>query len=231
MAFCKDNLILENKPYSKVMYLKRKLVISAIGILALTVLTSCGNSTSTESANGNKSDETKLSKVGQDEFTEALDKVKVSQDEFVGNFEIVPQNTKATKVGTAILLVRLSLVKKDADSKWILRFLTGYGGDDWMFHTQLNIKSSTGTLNVDIDSNLRDDQVESTYVSEIASYTPNDRESVQMCKIIGGEDIKFRLRGVSGKVKQVLGLMTEKDKVANLAMCTLYAGLQQGFNI
>ena len=195
------------------------------------MLTSCANSSPSGSSETNQIEAFDLPEVSQGEFTIALDKARIVRDEFVGNYEILTQNTKLTKVGTSLMGIYLTVTREDSDSEWILRFLIAYSGDDWMFHEQFNIKSSNGILNVDIDRTTRDDQVESSYVSEISEYTPNDLEAAQMCQILEGEDPKFRIRGSRGEIKSLVGIMTEQSKIANLAMCSVYAGLKQGFRI
>ncbi len=128
--------------------------------------------------------------------------------------------------------ITLAILREDSQSEWYPDFIIAYAGADWMFHDEFNLKSKAGILNLKIDSNLRDDQTESGgYVSEISEYRPTDDEVSKFCKIMAGQDSKFRIRGSRGAVKELLGSVANDGKVGNLEICTIYAGLKQGFRI
>jgi hypothetical protein len=198
-------------------------------------LSACGlgsNSSSTKNDSDSPSKvENTFAKVSKTEFDSALQNVDITRDEFKGNFEIVGKGSTTVKVGNSIISLSLSLTREDSNSDWQGVLLSGYGGLDWMFHNEWNLKSDKGILNVDINSNIRDDQVESGFVSEIALYDPSQEEIIKFCEITSGTNVKFRLRGSSGNVKDVTGEMTQSALDDARDICNIYSGLKQGFEI
>lgn len=214
------------------MSFSKRMCILALGAMAAVLLSSCGDTSSSGTAAAGKSEETEFSKISQDEFTRTLNLVDVSKDEFTGNYEIGMKNNDLTTIGNSLMGISMAILREDSKSEWYPDFIIAYAGTDWMFHDEFNLKSDAGILNLDIDSKMRDDQVqEGGYVSEISEYVPNDSEVSLFCKIVEGQDPKFRVRGSRGAVNELVGSFTNAAKVGNLQICTIYAGLKQGLKI
>ena len=211
------------------------LIILNMATLLTFSLTACGlgdNSSSTKNGSGSQGIvKNSFAKVSKTEFDSALQTVDVTMDEFQGNYEVVGKGNTTAKVGNSIISVGLSLQRADASSEWQVVFVSGYAGLDWMFHNEWNLKSSKGILNVDISSNIRDDQVKTGFVSEIAIYDPRQDEIAKFCEITSGTEVRFRLRGSSGNVKDVTSEMPQSALKDARNLCVIYSGLKQGFEI
>jgi hypothetical protein len=160
-------------------------------------------------------------------FQKALNQVQVAQDEFLGNYEIFAypsvDNWTFGEEDDHFEL-SLNLTKKDTKSKWQFTMTAFYWGEDWIFHNEVNLKSSKGILNLKTFSVSRD--VEDGQVYEFAARPLTTSERLKFCKIIGGSNVTFRLRGNSG---DVTGMMQDSAISNNSSLCTVYQGLLQGY--
>jgi hypothetical protein len=167
--------------------------------------------------------------VSKNAFKEALNQLEVYQDEFVGNYEIFGYPNSdywSYDAYDNYYDVSLNLVKKDEKSKWRVVMMTFYSGEDWIFHNELNLKSSKGKLNLKIPSASRD--VDDGRVSESGALFLTNSQRLNYCKIISGDDVTFRLRGNKGSVE---GLLLDGSIAYSLALCTVYQGLLQGYKL
>ena len=160
-------------------------------------------------------------------FEDALSQLEVFQDEFVGNFEIYgnPNSDYWTQDEEGNYFdLSLDLVKKDKKSKWKVMMLTFYSGEDWIFHNEMNLKSSKGKLNLSVSNVDRD--VDDGSVSESGAIILTNTQRLSYCKIMSGNNVTFRLRGNGG---DVVGDVQDGSISYNLALCTVYQGLLQGY--
>jgi hypothetical protein len=167
------------------------------------------------------------SAISKSAFQDALSQLEVSQDEFVGNYEIFgnPNTDYWTQDEDGNYFdLSVDLTKKDSKSKWKFVMVSYYSGENWIFHNEMNLKSSKGKLNLKIPSVSRD--VDSGNVSETGALTLTNSQISSFCKIMSGNDVTFRLRGNSGSVT---GAIQDGSISYNLALCTVYQGLLQGF--
>ena len=212
-----------------------KLVILSLATLIALSLTACGlggkSSGTTKGSESQGQAKDALVKVSKEEFNSVLQNVDVIRDEFKGNYEVFGKGDITVNVGTSIISLSLSLSREDSSSDWQPVFASAYAGVDWMFHNEWNLKSNKGILNVGISSNIRDDQVQSGYVTEIATYDATQDEMNKFCEITSGTEVKFRLRGSSGNVKEVTAEMTQDGLKDAKDLCVIYSGLKQGFII
>jgi hypothetical protein len=165
--------------------------------------------------------------VSQTVFQEALSQVKVTQDEFVGNYEIFAYGSVdnwTLDEEDNYFDLSLNLTKKDKKSKWKFTMTSFYWGEDWIFHNEVNLKSSKGTLN--LKTLLVSKDVDDGKVTEFGARSLTTSERLRFCKIIGGSNVTFRLRGNSG---DVTGMMQDSAILNNLSLCTVYLGLLQGY--
>ena len=165
--------------------------------------------------------------ISKTAFEDALSQVKVFQDEFVGNYEIYgyPNSDYWTQDEERNSFdLSLDLVKKNKKSKWEFMMITFYSGEDWIFHDEINLKSSKGKLNLSVTNVGRD--VDDGYVSENGARVLTNSQRLSYCKIISGDNVTFRLRGKGGSVT---GDMQDGSISYNLALCTVYQGLLQGY--
>ena len=88
----------------------------------------------------------------------------------------------------------------------------------------MNLKSSKGILN--FKTFLVDKDVDDGKVTEFAARSLTTSERLKFCKIIGGSNVTFRLRGNSG---DVTGMMQDSAISNNSSLCTVYQGLLQGY--
>ena len=160
-------------------------------------------------------------------FEDALSQLEVFQDEFVGNFEIYgnPNSDYWTQDEEGNYFdLSLDLVKKDKKSKWKVMMITFYSGEDWIFHNEMNLKSSKGKLNLSVSNVDRD--VDDGSVSESGAIILTNTQRLSYCKIMSGNNVTFRLRGNGG---DVVGDVQDGSISYNLALCTVYQGLLQGY--
>ena len=160
-------------------------------------------------------------------FEDALSQLEVFQDEFVGNFEIYgnPNSDYWTQDEEGNYFdLSLDLVKKDKKSKWKVMMLTFYSGEDWIFHNEMNLKSSKGKLNLSVSNVDRD--VDDGSVSESGAIILTNTQRLSYCKIMSGNNVTFRLRGNGG---DVVGDVQDGSISYKLALCTVYQGLLQGY--
>jgi hypothetical protein len=165
--------------------------------------------------------------VSKTAFQDALSQLEVFQDEFVGNYEIYgkPNSDYWTQdEDDNYFDLSLDLVKNDAKSKWKMVMVTYYSGEDWIFHDELNLKSSKGKLNLKVPNAGRD--ADDGTVSENGALSLTNSQRLSYCKIVGGNNVTFRLRGNAGSVT---GIMQDGSISHNLALCTVYQGLLQGY--
>ena len=160
-------------------------------------------------------------------FEDALSQLEVAQDEFLGNYEIFgnPNFDYWTQDEEGNYFdLSLDLTKKDKKSKWKFNLITYYTGEDWIFHNEMNLKSSKGKLNLAVISVDRD--VDDGSVSERGVLTLTNSQRLNYCKIMSGNNVTFRLRGNDG---DVVGDVQDGSISYNLALCTVYQGLLQGY--
>jgi hypothetical protein len=90
-------------------------------------------------------------KISEADFKSALANTEVFVDEFKGNSEISGTGDIMVKVGANLIGVALAVLRDDSNSDWYPDILTAYSGKEWIFHNELNLKSSNGVLNLIID--------------------------------------------------------------------------------
>ena len=199
-------------------------------------LASCGSVNSSSSlvspeTSSNKNNE--FDQINQQEFELALSKLQVEKDEFVGNYNILPKFDEPTftTVGESRISIAASVAKTVEDSEWGFALSSAYFGKGWMFHDEINIKSDNGILNLK-DILDADRQVQNGgNVLEVGLRTLEFGEIQQFCEIVKSNEIKFRLRGLRGEVKDLTGTMDAQSANANRAVCIVYAGLFQGLKL
>jgi hypothetical protein len=212
----------------------KKLICAGGSAILIFGVTSCssGNSSSiTTLPTDNAELEPTLANVSKAEFDTALKNVDVTVDEFKGNYEIFGKGDPNITVGSNVMSLTLALSREKSNSEWRTNFVSGYAGADWMFHDEWNLKSTKGILSVNIDSSIRDDQAESGYVTELAIYPANDDEVAMFCEVTSGSEVRFRLRGSRGSVKEVTGDMSRSAINEARDICAIYSGLKQGFTV
>lgn len=165
--------------------------------------------------------------VSKTVFQDALGQVQVTQDEFVGNYEIFANGSVddwTQDEENNYFHLSLNLAKENTKSKWEFIMTSFYWGEDWIFHNEVNLKSSRGNLNLKTTSVDRD--VEDGKVSEFAARSLSTSERLRFCRVISGSNVTFRLRGNAG---DVTGMMQDSTISNNSALCTVYKGLIKGY--
>lgn len=166
--------------------------------------------------------------ISKSTFIDAISQLEVFQDEFKGNYEIYAtsdvQNWTLDENGN-YYSVEIDITKSDSKSQWKFNIVTFYWGEDWIFHRELNIKSSKGVMNLKLSSYNKKVNDDGT-VTENSSATVSKVQSDKFCKILSGSNVIFRLRGSDGDVQ---GNVEEGSIYNNLLLCTVYQGLLQGY--
>ena len=166
-------------------------------------------------------------KVSKSQFMDALNQVRVFQDEFEGNYEIygpVSADDWTYDENDNAFEIQAHIDKINSRAKWRFGLVPFYWGEDWIFLNQVSIKSSKGTLNLRAIDVFRD--VDDGKVSETGSVNMTNSQMLKFCQLIKGNDVIFRIRGTKG---DVTGEMTDGSIGKSLAVCTVYQGLLQGF--
>ena len=166
-------------------------------------------------------------KVSKSQFMDALSQVRVFQDEFEGNYEIygpISADYWTYDENDNAFEIQAHINKTNSKAKWRFGLVPFYWGEDWIFLSQVSIKSSKGTLNVRAIDVSRD--VGDSKVSESGIVDMTNSQMLKFCQIIKGNDVIFRFRGTKG---DVTGDMSDGSVGKSLAVCTVYQGLLQGF--
>jgi hypothetical protein len=217
------------------------LALTLAFLLAIT-LSSCSNSSSdeqrSEASNSEESANTPESTeseerilVSEAEFRAAVNKARLFRDEFKGNYELGSKVSfdRFTKKGTSIFSINLYFTKEDDSSPWETSLISVYDGEDWIFHNEVNVKSSAGILNFEEISEVSRDVRDSGTVSEVSVATLDESTFRNYCKIINGTDVIFRLRG--SEASDAMGNMTQANIESEKSLCIIGYGLAQGFKV
>jgi hypothetical protein len=221
---------------------KRSGLALTLAFLLAFTLSSCSNSLSddqqSEASNSEESANTPESTeseerilVSEAEFRAAVNKAELFRDEFKGNYELGSKVglDKFTKEGTTIFYINLYFTKEDDSSPWETSLVSAYYGEDWIFHDEVNIKSSAGILNLEEISEVGRDVTDGGKVSEISAATLDESTFRNYCKIINGTDVIFRLRG--SEASDAMGNMTQANIESEKLLCIIGYGLAQGFKV
>jgi len=211
------------------MKIAKFLVIALMSIC----LASCGSvnsSTSSMSPESSSNKDNEFDQIDQQEFELALGKLQVTKDEFDGNYNISPKFDEPifTTVGKSRIALNASVAKTAEDSDWGFALSTAYFGKGWMFHDEVNVKSDDGILNLKDVLEARRQVQDGGNVLEVGLRPLELGEIQQFCEIIKSNEIKFRLRGLSGEVTELTGTMDVQSANINRAICIVYAGIYQG---
>lgn len=177
--------------------------------------------------------ESLFEEVSQNEFDNALSKLEVEKDEFNGNLLITQKDLEKSRVKSNknYLILVLGLSKKE-NADWFIGQYTYFQGPDWMFHYEMDLKTSNGTYTTTGLDDLREDQVRpSGSVLEIGKRELTQEELASFCKVVSGEDAKIRFSGSGGSVRKVTAGISEKKLVYLNSICIVYAGISQGFQV
>lgn len=170
--------------------------------------------------------------VSSAQFAKAKAAFSVEVDEFNGHSEVYvhPDTSMFFKDESGRAMVVVGITRHDDKSKWNFNLMTVYGGQEWLFHDTLDLKTENGVFNLTIDDLSRDDQVgNGGSVSEIAGTNLNDSQIESFCNVISGRKPKGRLSGTSGGVKEVVGFLPNAGDLRN--GCTIWYGVQNGMKL
>jgi hypothetical protein len=202
---------------------ERRLGIPLAVVLTLIFLSGC-------SQNSGKVDSNRIS---QTRFNSAISRLDITKSEWSTSTQIVGKrsggnsNALQGKVSTSI---DFSLQRETETSPWHMFIIGVYFGLDWMFHEQIDIKSSKGLLNIRVDTNSRRDQVETGFVTEISGTYLTGPESEKLCTLINGTSPQFRISGTGKTFEAVREILPRVVSEVN-DICVVYHGLQQGLTI
>lgn len=173
----------------------------------------------------------KLKSVSREVFRKSLSVMKVSLDEFEGNYEIYPKGDLNQYVIQGKTAFRLSsnITKRDKNSAWVFSLVPDYSGEDWLNLDEINIKSDFSILNYDDVIIINSNVLDGGRVYEIGRKILTNQQAEKFCTLINEQNIKFRLSGVGGKTLQVTGNMPTTLKNSLNASCQVFVGLLQGF--
>jgi hypothetical protein len=166
------------------------------------------------------------------EFNRAQQAMTISVDEFKGNFEVYPPVSlfDLFREGSSSASLSVDITKADSSSPWEFNLVTSYSGEEWMFHDELDIKSSAGVFIYNLDSSNRNDQTtDSGTVTEFAGSSLSKNEIDLFCRVIDQNDVKARLSGTGGNVQSITGLVPNADKLKS--SCIIWYGLKQGLEL
>jgi hypothetical protein len=168
-------------------------------------------------------------RISQAEFRKSLSVLKVSIDEFKGNYEIYPKASVDQYIIEENYNFSLSsnITKRNQKSPWVFGLTSVFNGEDWLSHDEISIKSDSLTLNLDnvviVNSNI----IEGKYF-EMGYRSLTDKQVISFCKVINGQNIKFRLNGGGGEILEVTGNLPSASRNNFKASCTVFNGLLQG---
>lgn len=169
-------------------------------------------------------------RVSQAEFRKSLNVLEVTVDEFKGNYEIFTKSSldQYVEEGDSVFSLTSNITKRNQKSPWVFGLTSVFNGEDWLNHDEINVKSDSLTLNLNdvvlINSNVSD----GGRVFEIGRRVLTNQQVVNFCKIINGQNIRFRLRGGGGEVLEVTGNLPSASRNSFKASCTVFNGLLQG---
>lgn len=207
----------------------------SLSIIFTLVLTACGT---TSSSNQPPRPEELESKVNQQDFDAALQKVKFIVDEFDGTWEIFssPEGQEVARKATGprssrySILVQLYILRESNEAPLDGRGSIAFLGTECMNIHQWDAKSSAGVVNFDFESNLRECESAAgspDVITESANRYMSEAEMLNYCKIVSGAEVTFRVTGFDG-ILSVKGSMPKTAIDAHKNICTVYQGLLDG---
>ena len=201
------------------------LTITSMSVLLMTV--GCSAKTSTTKA-------PLFPNVSKATFVSALKRETVSVDEFRGNLEIAPHDSKDFGIRsnhhTMALIVDITRLKND--KPFVVKIFTGFEGPEHISHNSLDVKSSSGVFSLDgLSQGRRDSYSGGDFVTEQGTSNLSKSQFSQFCKVVKGDSIVGRLSGNSGSPSSLTLKVTPRVQAMLRNSCTIFAGLSQGYVI
>jgi hypothetical protein len=198
---------------------------------ALTITSALLFSACSSAQVGKKPEETKpKNQITQAEFQSALEMLQIKTSEWrEGIFVNEPEGSSSSNALQGKVSASLSLSLNKIDSKADWKFNVGgiYFGEEWMFHQAIDIKSTTGVVNIAVKPSSRLERVEVGFVYEVSATDLSKTETESLCKVGEGQSLKFRISGLGKTGEAVRTIEVGKaNSIKNL--CLVYRGLQQG---
>ena len=217
------------------MDIKRKFILIPITLLTL-LIAGCGQSTDTSGENASVNENASQSESGQfqeiteSDFRTSLSSLKVTVDEFKGNYEIFPEgrSESLSKKDKMVFGLSSNVTRYDNESGWEFTLTSTYAGQDWMFHDEVDVKSDSKVISFPEVELVYDKVLDNGVVTEFGAYTMTTKEAVKFCEIINGKNIKFRLSGTRGDILEISGQMSTASQDNFKASCKVFAGILQG---
>ena len=182
-----------------------------------------------------KSEATKpTNQVTQAEFQSALASLQIEKSEWTEAIFInAPEGSSSfdnSLKGKVTASLRLSVNKINSKTDWKFNVVGAYFGDEWMFHQGIDIKSSTGFMNIVVNPSSRLDRVDVGFVYEISATDLSRSETESLCKVGEGQSLKFKMSGL-GKNGEAIRTIEVGQAISIKNLCLVYRGLQQGLII
>ena len=197
---------------------------------ALAAVFLVGGCSSVSQQGGTSTEETKAwSEITQTEFDSALASLRVTKDEFNGQQEIfgeIVSSKYSTEQDKKLIMFAHLTKAKDEPLKF--RIATGYKGQEFLFHSSFDLKSSKGVFSKPVDTSSREDETVNGTSMEFAGTLLSHSEVLQYCSVISGNQVRFRYSGRKGIT--VTSNMTQKSHIDNINTCKVYFGLEQGLS-
>lgn len=167
----------------------------------------------------------------------SVSKVNLTIDEFDGSWEIFNNPEKeeiyrqASGPNDSRFAINISLyvLRKSSDSPLDARATIRFIGAECTNFYQWDTKSDAGVVNFDFTSELR--KCESAglpgVILEEANRYMSDSDMSNYCKLLGGQEVTFRVTGYDGILSHQ-GSVPESVLKAHKNICTIYQGLLEG---
>jgi hypothetical protein len=203
----------------------------------VTLLTSCSSASgSSPTSNASESPSAEAVVVYKGEFESAVSLFKIESDEFDGSGSIFPISPASilesgVRHGRNFGSLSISAGKDKGEKNYQFTLGVTYLGSDWLFFDSVDLKSSTGTMNLEINSSAKtEDVLDGGNVSEIGLVTLSDSQIRDLTELTNGTGLKFRINGSGDKAgEDFSGSFTPWMKKVITNGLVIANGLKEGF--
>lgn len=207
------------------------------------IISACGNvkssneNSKSELPGNEPKQEISTPKISEEDFDLALSKVKFVIDEFDGTWEIF-NNPKSEEVylkssgprdSRYAINIALYIVRESSDSPLDARASIRFLGTECTNFYQWDTKSEIGVVSFNFENELSDCDnagIPGVVIEEANRYM-TETDMLDYCKVLGGQDVIFRVTGYDGILSQK-GSLPNTALKAHKNMCTVHQGLLEG---
>lgn len=172
--------------------------------------------------------------VTQEEFDSAAKSFEVKADEFddsVTITQVFPKNTLKAGVskGKSFAILTVAALKQQDSNSFEFTLGVAYHGSDWLFFESVDLKSSTGSMEIPFNAAKTENVGSGGRVEELGLASLSDSQIRELTELVLGKALKFRLSGTGDKLgDDFTGNFTDWMRVNVRDGMTLARGLRQG---